>query len=122
MLWRGLLTYKLLGPASRRAPHFPLACFACWYEEILDEVLDSALDVLSPMGIMRFSSSMGMPGGFRLRQRVTRGHWPPGYTAATRGSTYELDPLGYGVPYQSVDNNGKPLNPKSPVYWWLFMK
>jgi hypothetical protein len=64
-----------------------------------------------------------MPATPRLQQRVRAGERPPGYNSAYKGSLYFADPEGFGVPYQPIGNEGKPLNVDwDDMFWYVFVK
>lgn len=95
-----------------------------WRQEtgnLIEDVLENALYVLSPNGQVRFSSTDGMPGTLRLKALIKPGSLPPGYSRAGR-SLYYSD-VDFGVPYRPENNTGDPLG-LDPLkwYWYIFEK
>ena len=88
--------------------------------DLVEDVLNSSLNVLSRPGHARFSSGGGMPAVPRLNSLVRPGNLPEGYSSAVR--IPYLSDVDFGVPsYQPTNNDGNPLNlTVDDLSWYIF--
>ena len=85
---------------------------------LINNVLQSARVVLKPNGAVRFSTTDFWPGGPHLNDLLL--DIPPGYVQAYR-TGYDVD-VRFNVHYTMRRNDGTPLVPQTPLYWFAFQK